>query len=65
MLRRFASRLRALARPGSVTVIDDQGVLPPGTGSWHNELHPSKRGYIAFADRFRDELRRLFPTQSP
>jgi len=65
MLRRFGAMLASLARPGSVTVIDGQGLLPPGTGSWHNELHPSKRGYMAFADRFRDELRRLFPAQLP
>jgi hypothetical protein len=65
MLRRFAAMLQSLARPGSVTVIDGQGLLPPGIGSWHNELHPSERGYMAFADRFRDELRRLFPSRLP
>ena len=65
MLKRFATLLKSLARAGSITVIDGQGLLPPGTGSWHNELHPSKRGYMAFADRFRDELRRLFPDRLP
>jgi hypothetical protein len=65
MLRRFATMLKSLAQPGSITGIDGQGLLPPGTGSWHNELHPSKRGFLAFADRFRDELRRLFPDRLP
>lgn len=65
MLRQFAVMLNALARPGSVTVIDGQGTLPPKVESWHNELHPSKAGYDTFAKRFRDTLKGLFPDRLP
>lgn len=62
MLTEFASMLRALAaaQPG-VTVIDAQGTLAPVRESWHNELHPSRKGFEAFATRFHTELRTLFP----
>jgi hypothetical protein len=62
MLTEFASMLKALAaaHPG-VTVIDAQGTLAPVRESWHNELHPSRKGFEAFATRFHTELRTLFP----
>lgn len=65
MLRQFAVMLKALARPGSVTVIDCQGTLAPKVESWHNELHPSKAGYDTFAKIFRDTLKGLFPDRLP
>jgi len=62
MLQEFAAMLKALAaaHPG-VTVIDAQGTLAPVSASWHNELHPSRKGFEAFAQRFHAELRGLFP----
>ncbi|MFO0043480.1 MAG: GDSL-type esterase/lipase family protein [Pseudomonadota bacterium] len=65
MLRQFATVLKGLARPGSVTVIDGQGTLAPRATSWHNELHPSKDGYDTFARIFRDTLEGLFPDRLP
>lgn len=62
MLQEFAAMLKALAAAhAGVTVIDAQGTLAPVRASWHNELHPSRKGFEAFADRFHAELLRMFP----
>lgn len=62
MLQEFAAMLKALAAGANhVTVIDGQGTLAPVRDSWHNELHPSKKGFDVFAARFHAELKALFP----
>jgi hypothetical protein len=33
----------------------------PVPGSWHNELHPAKLGFDAFATIFHDRLKQAFP----
>lgn len=66
MLERFAAVLSQLAHAHrDVIFIDTQGTLPAGTGSWHNELHPSKKGFDQFARRFQAELQALFPDKIP
>lgn len=62
MLRQFAQLLDSLKSAQNVTFINAQGTLPEGdTSWWHNELHPSRSGFDRFADRFRQELKALFP----
>lgn len=63
MLRQFAAMLSDVATAPKVTLLNRQGTLPRTTSSWHNELHPSKKGYDKFADLFHAELERLFPTR--
>jgi len=63
MLVQFADVLRSLATHPRVTFINGQGTLAPGSGSWHNELHPSKDGFKKFASVFHDKLKALFPAQ--
>ena len=46
-----------------MTFINTQGTLAPQTSSWHNELHPSKDGFQAFATLFHQALKTAFPTQ--
>jgi hypothetical protein len=59
MLLQFAALLQGLANAHPrVTLINAQGLLAPRAQSWHNELHPSKAGFDAFADRFRAGNRR-------
>ncbi len=62
MLTEFARLLSDLeaSHPG-VTFLDAQGTLSPEKSSWHNELHPSKRGFDTFAGIFQAKLRELFP----
>jgi hypothetical protein len=62
LLQQFAAMLQAVAqgRP-KVTVINTQGTLSPQASSWHNELHPSKAGFNAFAALFQAELKAVFP----
>lgn len=61
MLEKFAAVLKGLAKQPNVTFIDLQGKLPQRTSSWDNELHPSSKGFDAFAAVFQAELRVLFP----
>lgn len=61
MLMQFGTMLAMLAKKPGVTFINTQGSLPPVKGSWHNELHPSKSGFNQVADRFKAEIRLLFP----
>jgi hypothetical protein len=62
MLTKFAGMLATLASP-TVTFINGQGTLTPRPASWHNELHPSKDGFNAFAALFRQTLKAIFPTR--
>lgn len=61
MLTQFGAMLAALAKKPGITFINAQGGLPPVKASWHNELHPSKAGFKQVADRFKAEIKVLFP----
>ena len=61
MLQQFAAMLTALAARPKVTFINTQGTLAPQTSSWHNELHPSRKGFRQFAELFQREIKNLFP----
>jgi len=64
LLEQFAAMIRSLELShGGVTVINSQGTLVPRPGSWHNELHPSKDGFKAFAKLWHDSLKAAFPTR--
>ena len=64
MLQQFATLLATLATHATgVTFINTQDTLIPRKSSWHNELHPSRNGFDKFAERFRTELKTLFPTR--
>ncbi|MGE0363136.1 MAG: hypothetical protein AB7H93_07880 [Vicinamibacterales bacterium] len=66
LLQQFATMLASLeAAHQKVTFINGQGTLAPATGSWHNELHPSKDGFKTFASLFHQKLKALFPTKVP
>ena len=61
MLQQFAAMLTNLATRPKVTFINTQGTLTPQPSSWHNELHPSRKGFKQFAELFHRELKALFP----
>jgi hypothetical protein len=62
MLLRFATMLAQLAAAHrQVVFVNAQGTLAPVSSSWHNELHPTKKGFQQFAERFQVELKQLFP----
>jgi len=61
MLLKFADVLTDLATAPNVTFVNGQGTLPQQTSSWHNELHPSSKGFDRFAALFQEKLRVLFP----
>lgn len=62
LLLEFAAMLSSfLPAAKKIAFINGQGTLKPVTSSWDNELHPSKTGFEAFADIFRDQLKVLFP----
>lgn len=64
LLQQFADVLQMLASAHPrVTFINGQGTLAATPGSWHNELHPSKDGFKAFAALFHQKLKALFPTR--
>ncbi len=63
MLQQFAAVLTALAQQPRVTFINGQGTLVPQPASWHNELHPNRAGFDAFADLFHVKLKQLFPSR--
>lgn len=66
MLTQFAAMLRSLETFNvNVTFVNGQGTLAPRPSSWHNELHPAKDGFNAFADLFHQKLKGLFPTRVP
>ena len=56
-VRRDAAR-RWRSSHANVTFINGQGTLAPQPSSWHNELHPSKAGFNAFATLFHRALKR-------
>jgi hypothetical protein len=61
MLLQFAAMLASLAVKPKVAFINGQGTLPANTGSWHNELHPSRDGFKTFAKLFHREIKKLYP----
>lgn len=61
MLQQFAALLTGFAARPKVTFINGQGTLKPVEGSWHNELHPSNKGFDLHADLFYRQLKALFP----
>lgn len=64
MLRQFAAMLHSLeSSHARVTFINGQGTLAPQTASWHNELHPAKSGFNAFAALFHQTLKAAFPNR--
>jgi hypothetical protein len=63
LLQQFAAMLQSFASHANVTFINGQGTLTPQPGSWHNELHPSKDGFNAFATLFHQTLKTAFPNR--
>ena len=64
LLRQFATMLQSLeSSHANVTFINGQGTLAPYTSSWHNELHPAKNGFNAFAALFHQTLKAAFPNR--
>ena len=61
MLQAFAKMLASLAS-SSVIVVPTQGTIPATTDEWWaNELHPTDKGFLAIAEKFRDALVDKFP----
>jgi hypothetical protein len=64
LLQQFAAMLQSLESSHvKVTFINGQGTLAPRPGSWHNELHPAKSGFNAFATLFHETLKTAFPNR--
>jgi hypothetical protein len=64
LLQQFAAMLQGVETShDKVTFINGQGTLAPKPASWHNELHPSKEGFKAFATLFHQTLKAAFPTR--
>ncbi|MEO8576435.1 MAG: hypothetical protein ABI556_07040 [Gemmatimonadales bacterium] len=64
LLQQFAVLLSEMETSHTkVTFINGQGTLSPQTSSWHNELHPSRAGFKAFATLFHRTLKLIFPTR--
>jgi hypothetical protein len=64
LLARFASLLQGLETSHEkVTFINGQGTLAPKPSSWHNELHPAKKGFEAFAALFHQRIKAVFPNR--
>lgn len=61
MLVQLAAMLKALESHPRVTFINAQGTLAPVKASWHNEMHPSRGGFDAIADKFHAAIKVLFP----
>lgn len=59
MLKRFADLVETFASR-TVTVVPTQGTLSATARSWHNELHPSRRGFDSIAEKFEAALRGVF-----
>jgi len=61
MLTQFARLLHTLAsNHNDVTFINGQGTLPEKTDWWHNELHPSTKGFDMHAELFHLKIKALF-----
>lgn len=64
LLQQFAAMLQSLeSSHANVTFINGQGTLAPQPSSWHNEMHPSKDGFKAFATLFHQTLKTAFPNR--
>ena len=63
LLQQFAAMLQSLESHAQVTFINGQGTLAPQPSSWHNELHPAKDGFNAFATLFHKTLKAAFPNR--
>lgn len=65
LLLQFARMLEelTLAHPRKVSFVNTQNTLPAVKGSWHNELHPSKRGFKDVAQVFHRSLKVTFPAR--
>lgn len=64
LLTRFASLMHAFETSHEkVTFINGQGTLTPKPSSWHNELHPAKKGFEAFAALFHQRIKAVFPNR--
>jgi len=64
LLQQFAAIIQSLeSSHPNVTFVNGQGTLAPHASSWHNELHPSKDGFKAFATLFHRALKTAFPTR--
>lgn len=63
MLVRFRRVLHSeiAARYERVAVVATQGALSAAEGPWHNELHPSARGFTKIARLFHRKIAELFP----
>lgn len=61
MLTRFAAMLQSLSAQPGVSFVNGQGLLPPDTLSWHNELHPSRSGFDAHAQLLHQHLKHQLP----
>lgn len=61
MLTQFAAMLKKLESNPRVTFVDAQGTLAPVSTSWHNEMHPSKKGFNQIAGKFHAAIKTLFP----
>jgi hypothetical protein len=63
MLTRFQKKLEALASPTKqIFVVPTQGTLKGTSTWWVNEMHPSQKGFIEIAKKFRDSLRAVLST---
>jgi hypothetical protein len=66
MLSDLAKVLASLETAHSkVSFINGQGTLAPERDNWHNELHPSRKGFEKFAVLFHERLKALFPNRVP
>jgi hypothetical protein len=64
MLQKFLAMLQSLAASHSrVEIVDTQGTLQAVRESWHNELHPAKKGFDEFATKYHARLKTMFPNQ--
>jgi hypothetical protein len=64
LLQQFAAMLQSLeSAHANVTFINGQGTLAPHASSWHNELHPAKKGFDTFAALFHEALKAAFPNR--
>ena len=62
MLLRFQAKLQALASDDKrIYLVPTQGTLKGTDTWWVNEMHPSQKGFIEIAKKFRDSLRAVFP----
>jgi len=62
MLTRFESMISSVAADYPfIHLVPTQGTLPPGAGSWDNELHPTEEGFKAITRKVISELEAILP----